>query len=495
MKHSRQATEGAKTSRVWTSSEMEARSDPAGRSPASPTLSPASPTFFAASLLPMTLVAALLVAMLLVALGSLWLPLSSRELALVGVTVWLTELLVLLPVQWYVSRTRLDRPLKRLQQELAGGAVWTEEEVGAFSGLRRVLTQVREEVVAEKRGRETEHEQILELASRIEERNSHDTAIRQAGERLGQVSDLRGYLLEAERIIREGWTADRMLALLLPEGGGEPEVVHGLQDGDGVSPGYRRSALPVPLKEAIRRGAYVETGLPFSHDQHFPSARSCAVLSLEHRGAVRGLLYAISDSPEVDRPELLIRLRPLLSLGFSRAMYAEELSEAEIRDALTGVYTQNHFLALFRREVARAVRYSRPLSCICFDIDALGRMNEEYGAHIGDKVIAEVAQLVSEQTRSSDVLGRSVGGEFTLLLPETGAEIGEGVAERIRLAVETHTFVVQRRSVEHLTVSAGVASYAAGGAAGGHDLVERARLALNAAKRSGRNRVVVANPG
>lgn len=178
-------------------------------------------------------------------------------------------------------------------------------------------------------------------------------------------------------------------------------------------------------------------------------------------------------------------------MAFSRALYRLEMEDATIRDALSSMYTQDHFLALARRELSRSNRYSRPLSCISFDVDHLRRFNDSHGVQGGDRLISELARVVNGTIRSSDVLARVTGGEFVVLLPESGETAAATAAERIRSAVESHPFLLENNRVERITVSVGIATHPPHGVTA-LELSDAARSAMVQAKAAGRNRVGVA---
>jgi len=191
---------------------------------------------------------------------------------------------------------------------------------------------------------------------------------------------------------------------------------------------------------------------------------------------------------------VLHKAQPLFSMAFSRALYRLEMEEAAIRDALSSAYTQDHFLALARRELSRSNRYSRPVSCVAFDVDYLRRVNDSHGVQGGDRLITEVARVVSGTIRSSDVLARITGGEFVVLLPEAGDTAAATAAERIRSAVESHPFILENNRVERITVSVGIATHPPHGVTA-LELSDAARAAMTQAKTAGRNRVVAATSG
>jgi diguanylate cyclase (GGDEF)-like protein len=166
-----------------------------------------------------------------------------------------------------------------------------------------------------------------------------------------------------------------------------------------------------------------------------------------------------------------------------------ELEQLSYRDDLTGLYNHRAFHERLREEVARAQRYSQPLSLLVTDVDAFVSVNQDLGYQIGDEVLRRLAGVISsadspQRARASDVVARYSGEEFVVLLPETSKAGAITKANRLREAVARTEFPGGRG----LTVSVGVATFP-DDAAGADALVQAAEAALRGAKRGGRNRV------
>jgi diguanylate cyclase (GGDEF)-like protein len=166
-----------------------------------------------------------------------------------------------------------------------------------------------------------------------------------------------------------------------------------------------------------------------------------------------------------------------------------ELEVLSYRDGLTGLYNHRAFQERLREEVARAQRYSQPLSLLLTDIDAFVTVNQDLGYQIGDEVLRRVAQVISAaespgRVRASDIIARYSGEEFVVLLPETSKAGAITKANRLREAVARAEFPVGRT----ITISVGCASFP-DDAASTDALVQAAESALRGAKRHGRNRV------
>jgi diguanylate cyclase (GGDEF)-like protein/PAS domain S-box-containing protein len=152
-------------------------------------------------------------------------------------------------------------------------------------------------------------------------------------------------------------------------------------------------------------------------------------------------------------------------------------------DSLTGLANRHKLNEDLEYETKRSKRYQHPMSVIILDIDHFKSINDNHGHLIGDKTLAEIAKCIKENIRESDISGRWGGEEFLILCPNTSLEQAEFVAEKIRIAIDTHSF----EDVKHITSSFGIAEYVINEPV--EHLIDRADKALYEAKRKGRNRV------
>lgn len=161
-------------------------------------------------------------------------------------------------------------------------------------------------------------------------------------------------------------------------------------------------------------------------------------------------------------------------------------------DGLTEIYNKRKYEEEVQREFARAVRHSRPLSLVLFDLDEFKRINDTYGHLCGDFALKQVAALAKDLTRAEQILARVGGDEFAILAPETTAEQAEILAQKLRDRVLDldHRYGDLKIS---LSCSFGVAQLCEGMSAP-QDLYQAADHALLLSKRSGRNRVAVYTP-
>jgi diguanylate cyclase (GGDEF)-like protein len=163
-----------------------------------------------------------------------------------------------------------------------------------------------------------------------------------------------------------------------------------------------------------------------------------------------------------------------------------QLEEQAIRDPLTGAFNRRHMDRCLDEAVERRRRYASAATLLVFDLDHFKRINDEQGHDGGDKVLQELVERLRARLRRLDLLFRSGGEEFAVLLPETGLPEGVALAEELRKACAGQPLAGNR-----VTLSAGVAALGEG--EGREEWVRRGDRALYAAKSAGRDRVVAAD--
>jgi diguanylate cyclase (GGDEF)-like protein len=175
----------------------------------------------------------------------------------------------------------------------------------------------------------------------------------------------------------------------------------------------------------------------------------------------------------------------------SIAQRERALREEAVTDTLTGLHNRRYFDAQLEREMARARRGGAPLAVILIDLDRFKDVNDEFGHAAGDRVLQAAAALLGRSVRAGDLACRYGGEEFALLLRHTDLASACRRAESLRAEFERLEVTCHDRALGGITASFGVADLAAG-TADRDALVRAADEALYAAKRAGRNRVVLA---
>ena len=160
-------------------------------------------------------------------------------------------------------------------------------------------------------------------------------------------------------------------------------------------------------------------------------------------------------------------------------------AQAPVRDALTGAYTQLHFVAAADREWSRIRRHGEDATLLMVDVDNFKRLNDEHGMACGDAMLVEITRQASGTLRPYDLLSRFGGGVLVVYLPHTDLLGALDVAERIRDRVAGLRLGWQGKKVK-ATISVGVAGIGAAHAAL-DAVIADAGAALREAKAAGRN--------
>lgn len=193
--------------------------------------------------------------------------------------------------------------------------------------------------------------------------------------------------------------------------------------------------------------------------------------------------------------DFLQHLGAVISVCIDMAILHDKLRNIGLKDVLTGINNRRYFDERLPEEISRSQRYKKPLSCLFIDVDHFKQFNDNYGHASGDQVLKQVAHIIRQNLRATDVLGRYGGEEFAVLLIETDAANARDVAERIRQNIQNHHIELEGKSMQ-ITVSIGVSGYqqpvdtSQPVKAIGASLIATADGALYKAKQAGRNRVI-----
>jgi diguanylate cyclase (GGDEF)-like protein len=150
---------------------------------------------------------------------------------------------------------------------------------------------------------------------------------------------------------------------------------------------------------------------------------------------------------------------------------------------LTGVYNRLKMNQLVATELARVQRYGGVFSLVMLDLDHFKQVNDNFGHPVGDQVLIKMTQVIKQELRATDALGRWGGEEFMLLCPGTSFEGALRYAEKLRTALSTTVFDV----VDKQYASFGVTAYQPNDTV--DMILQRVDAALYHAKEHGRNRV------
>lgn len=146
-------------------------------------------------------------------------------------------------------------------------------------------------------------------------------------------------------------------------------------------------------------------------------------------GSYRWLMW--NAAPDPTRSSIYAVARDVTDLKLAE----EALERLSITDELTGVWNRRGFSILAEKELARAARRTHPLLLFYMDMDGLKDLNDTFGHAAGDRVLFDVARLLQESCRGSDVVARIGGDEFVLLAADEHGEGERVITDRIRKAV------------------------------------------------------------
>lgn len=247
-------------------------------------------------------------------------------------------------------------------------------------------------------------------------------------------------------------------------------------------------ATLIPWKEAISTGAPV-MGQMFNLTRNEKEDVTFSVSAspiVDDHGKGRGVLTSFENVTQLERRkrDLAVLVEQLRISSDTLKHQNRELERLATHDTLTGLLIRRPFFERLDAEWKTAARHGHPLSAVMIDVDFFKSVNDTWGHAAGDEVLRQVAKCLGETARSTDIVCRYGGEEFTMLMPHTELADAAEVAERVRLAVaalELGDFSV--------TASLGVSSLS-DSPKDPQDLLAQADQCLYGAKRSGRNKVV-----
>ncbi len=215
-------------------------------------------------------------------------------------------------------------------------------------------------------------------------------------------------------------------------------------------------------------------------------------------GVIKDIIQHTDLNRRVESRSLGINELDELTTHFNRLLdtvqdYQGQLEDFSIRDPLTRLYNRRKFEEFVRYEVDRAARHDHSFSLVMLDLDNFKHINDTFGHPVGDLALKELAMVLNEHTRHSDVVARLGGDEFAVLLPETPQDQGVQAAEKLRQALNA-ALVQLPVGTTHFQASLGVVSYPDNGET--YDSLSVAMdIAMYRAKRAGKNRVVTLDAG
>ncbi len=236
--------------------------------------------------------------------------------------------------------------------------------------------------------------------------------------------------------------------------------------------------------------ALVQNALPGNLTGILPDSRAVLCIPITYGESLLGILNIESHSENAFSPQdvlILNTLADLLATALHNAFVFQKLQQQSITDGLTGIKTRRFFWEALSAEWKRASRSGRPFSVVLIDLDKFKEVNDTMGHFEGDLVLARVGRLLEQKSRQSNVVARYGGDEFIILMPETGAEQAQVLAERLRQWLASDPMLGEHQ----VTGSFGVASFPNHGFTI-EDIIRVADAGMYVSKRSGGNLVSTA---
>ena len=236
--------------------------------------------------------------------------------------------------------------------------------------------------------------------------------------------------------------------------------------------------------------AMVSPGAEIQTQGLLATSRSVLCIPITYGDTLLGVLNVESEHEDAFSAEdrlVMNTLADLLATALHNSFVFQKLQQQSITDGLTSIKTRRFFWEALSAEWKRASRSGRPFSVVLIDLDKFKEVNDTFGHMEGDLVLARVGRLLEQKCRQSNVVARYGGDEFVILMPETGVEQAEILAERLRLWVATDPML----SEHHITGSFGVATFPLHGFSA-EDIIRVADAGMYVSKKAGGDRVSTA---
>ena len=265
-----------------------------------------------------------------------------------------------------------------------------------------------------------------------------------------------------------------------------------IKPGEGITGWVFKEGKPLLIKEGAK-------DLRFKKFEEIEvELKSIISVPLKIKNQAMGVINAYnkreSDVFNTDDLQLLSAFANQAAIAIQNAQLHQEIKGLSITDCLTDLYNFRYLQERLEEETKRAQRFRRPLALIMADIDHFKEFNDIYGHPEGNKVLKVLANILKDNVREIDIVGRYGGEEFIIILPEADREEAQKIAERIRIKVEEYSFQNKEDRLNNpnrkITLSLGITSCFQESISP-QNLIYKVDQALYQAKRKGRNRVVV----
>lgn len=170
----------------------------------------------------------------------------------------------------------------------------------------------------------------------------------------------------------------------------------------------------------------------------------------------------------------------------------EQLEHLSTHDPLTNVYNRRYFINYLQSEIPRSKRYHLEFTLLSVDIDNFKSINDTFGHLAGDAALQHLSKVITQALRTSDIIARTGGDEFAIILLEANLANGLLVAKHIQEALKMNPFLDSEKNSHELKISIGVIAFPEN-ADNEHDLLAKVDDALYEAKKMGKDSIVAAS--
>jgi len=313
--------------------------------------------------------------------------------------------------RFYVDSVNLRKDGTEFDIEMHGAGFTYRGEPHLLSVVRDI-TERKQAENALQQARE-KIEQLHEIARRLEACESEDDVYRttvEATEKILSFSMCSLDVVEEDRLVVKATSSE-----LPPEASREGS----LEEGGLAAKTYRTGKTTL-----FGSMAEVPEATPTRED--FKSGISTPIGDI----GVFQVVSTKADSFTENDVHMLELLLGHTTEAIKRIRLRERLKDQALHDPLTGIYNRRYSNQLIEQEIPRSKRYDHPIGFLMIDVNHFKEINDRHGHQVGDEVLQEVAKLLQQQVRESDIVVRYGGDEFLLVLVETNGEIEE-VKQRI----------------------------------------------------------------
>ena len=191
--------------------------------------------------------------------------------------------------------------------------------------------------------------------------------------------------------------------------------------------------------------------------------------------------------PTAAKHELSSSMKLVQHLTHFISVVSSELEELACRDRLTNLFNRGEIESILQRELSDRRQGKRTVSAIMVDLDNFKAINDTYGHDVGDEILIWAAQVMQQNIRRGDAVGRWGGEEFLIVLPGASSQSALLVAERIRLTFTQGRTLPDGKSI---TASLGIAEFCEENSY--MDCYRKLDSALYQAKQRGKNQSYIA---